>query len=120
MSGISDDQHPGQVHLWQVRRHGGFLIGVPRDGNLIDQPLAGSLEVDQHEGFLSLGLLQLSRRIHRGHCFDQRRVFLEPGRSGIGIADHLAIQVEDSQGFWIQGGHPLRIDRSQLIGRDLF
>ena len=117
---IPDEHYPSQVHVRQVRCHGGLLVGVLRYGNLIDQPLAGSLEVDQHEGFFSLGLLQLSGRIHRSRCLDQPRVFLQPGWSRIGIPDRFAIQVEDLQLLGIQSGHPLRIDLSKLIARDLF
>jgi len=120
VGGIPDEEHPGQVHLRQMRRDGGLLIGVLRHRNLIDHLLAGSLEVHQHERFLSFGLLQLARRIHRGHCLDRRRILLESGGRRAGVADHLAIQVEDFQRCWIQGGHPLRADGSQLIAGDLF
>ena len=90
MSGIPDHQHPGQVHLRQMGRHGGLFVGVLRDGNLIDQPLAGSQKVHQHEGFFSLGLLQISRRLHRCRCLDQPGILLQSGGSRIGVADRFA------------------------------
>ena len=97
---VPDDQHSSQVQTRQVRRDGGLLIGVARHGNLIDESLAGSLEIHQHQRFLRFGLLQLHRRIHRRRGLDQRRIFRQPCGRRIGILDRLAIQVQDLERLW--------------------
>lgn len=46
-----------QVHLWQMQGHGGFLVGVSRHGNLIDQSLSVAHEIDQRQRLVRFGLL---------------------------------------------------------------
>ena len=78
------------------------------------------MKVDQREGFLGFGFLQFHRGIEGGRGLGQGRIDGQTRRSGAGIFEDLAIEVQHRHGRWIQPGHPGRIDLAQLAGRNLF
>ena len=50
----------------------------------------------------------------------QGRILLEARGGGIGVPEHLAIQVQHLQRLGIYSGHPARIDLAQLVRVDDF
>jgi len=58
--GIGRDADARQIHLGKMRRHRSLLIGILWDGHLLDQSLVTRDEVDQCQGFVGFGLLQLN------------------------------------------------------------
>jgi hypothetical protein len=120
MGGIANDGDPGQIQVRQMGRHRRFFVGVAGDGNLIDQTLLGRLKIDQRQGFFRFGLLQVQRRIQGGHRGRQLGVLGQSGGCGLGVLEHLPIQMQDADRFGIQARHPRREALAQLLGRDGF
>ena len=58
--GIGREAEARQIHLGKMRGHRSLLIGILWDGHLLDQSLVTGDEVDQRQGLVGFGLLQLN------------------------------------------------------------
>ncbi len=99
--GVGREAEARQIHLGKMRGHRRLLIGILWDGHLLDQSLVTRDEVDQCQGFVGFGLLQLNGD------FIFRFLRFEARGGWLGVFDHLAVQVQYRHRAGILLGHPL-------------
>jgi len=78
-----------------MSRHGSFLVGVARHGDLIDQALIGGLKVDQGQRFISLRLLQLLRDFTERNWLGWDPLLIRAGRGRGRILEDFAVGMQD-------------------------